>query len=89
MRRLPLRAEKLDDAWRRHASCRGLDTDLFFPPGTAGVGWPALEQVKRLCAGCPVQEPCLGWAITAGVSDGIWGGLTPLERRSRRPARPR
>jgi len=83
MRRLPPRAEKLDDAWRRRASCRGLETDLFFPPGTAGSSWVALDEAKRVCADCPVQQECLVWAVAAGVDDGIWGGLTPEERRSR------
>jgi WhiB family redox-sensing transcriptional regulator len=78
---LPPRAELAAD-WRTGASCPGVDPDLFFPPGTAGARWAALEDVRRICNNCPVRQDCLDWAITAGVTDGVWGGLTPLERRA-------
>ena len=82
MRRPLLRAGRLADGWRAGASCRGLDTNLFFPPGTVGTSGAALNEIRRICESCPVQQACLQWAIAAGVTDGIWGGLTPIERRS-------
>lgn len=38
-----------------------------------------MEQARAICAGCPVREACLA----AGIAEdhGIWGGLTPRERR--------
>ena len=71
MRRPLLRAGRLADDWRADASCRGLDTNLVLPLGTAGTGWSALEDVKRICGRCPVRQACLQWAIAAGVTDGI------------------
>jgi WhiB family redox-sensing transcriptional regulator len=41
--------------------------------------WEA--QAKELCAACPVQRECLEYANDNEEPDGIWGGLTPIERR--------
>jgi WhiB family redox-sensing transcriptional regulator len=40
-----------------------------------------MEEAKRICRGCPVQIQCLAWALASGVTDGVWGGTTPDERR--------
>ena len=72
--------------WRDDAACLQADPDLFFPVGTAG---PALRQVaeaRRVCLACPVRVPCLQWALSQGVSSGIWGGTTEEERRALRQA---
>ena len=40
-------------------------------------GGPAAQQMKaELCAGCPIGERCLAWAMT-WREDGIWGGVGP------------
>ena len=75
--------------WRHLAACLKEDPELFFP---IGVSRPVRAQVKRakeVCAGCPVQDPCLRWALETGVDHGVWGGLSEEERRSmkRRSAR--
>lgn len=89
MRHLPPRTGRLADDWRTDASCRGLDTNLFFPPGSAGANWVTLDNARQICGHCPVRQACLQWALTAEVTDGIWGGLTPTERRSHRRQRSR
>ncbi|NUT41231.1 MAG: WhiB family transcriptional regulator, partial [Thermoactinospora sp.] len=39
------------------------------------------------CARCPVVDECRSYALREGETEGIWGGLTPQERRrSRFPA---
>ncbi|SDT10267.1 WhiB family transcriptional regulator, redox-sensing transcriptional regulator [Friedmanniella luteola] len=85
MRPLLTHRDELAGDWRTGASCQNVNPDLFFPPGTAGARWAALEEVRRICQSCPVQQECLHWALRAGVTDGVWGGLTPEERRG--PAR--
>ena len=65
--------------WRELAACRGTDLNLFFPERGESAG-PA----RRVCAACPVREPCLDYAITNRISHGIWGGLTERERRALR-----
>lgn len=37
---------------------------------------------KALCAECPLKVECLQVALEAGEPYGIWGGLTPEERRA-------
>lgn len=36
---------------------------------------------KRVCAVCPVQTECLEFSIETGERFGVWGGLSPLQRR--------
>ena len=65
--------------WRELAACRGTDLEVFFPERGESAG-PA----RRVCAACPVRQPCLDYAITNGVTHGIWGALTERERRALR-----
>lgn len=65
--------------WMQDAACTQVDPDMFFPnPGDHA--WDA----RAICMGCPVQGDCLAYALRTGQRDGIWGGLTPGERKSRR-----
>ena len=52
--------------WRELAACRGTDLNLFFPERGESAG-PA----RRVCAACPVREPCLDYAITNRITHGI------------------
>ena len=61
--------------WYDDAACRDADTDVFFPVSESQAG-PA----KAICAECPVREACLEYALEARPPDGVWGGLTPIER---------
>ena len=62
--------------WKADAACRDLDVDLFFPDAESESG-PALE----VCAGCPVREACLDFALRTRQHDGVWGGATETERK--------
>lgn len=39
---------------------------------------------KQLCKGCPVMSECLSYALKNNEKYGIWGGMTPKERRKLR-----
>ena len=65
--------------WRELAACRGADLDLFFPERGESA-----DSARRICAACPVRQPCLDYAITNHIVHGIWGGLTERERRALR-----
>jgi WhiB family redox-sensing transcriptional regulator len=77
--------------WWEQAACRDADPDLFAydpkadPPATA-------KAAKAICVGCPVTGDCLDFALgTMRASQdltGIYGGLTPAERATRRPPEP-
>ena len=63
--------------WQDRAACRVIPVELFFPPAEQEA-----DDAKLVCQECSVKDPCLEFAITAGERFGIWGGLTPQERRS-------
>src|SRR6266508_2227570 len=67
----------LDPAVLQDAACGEDDLELFYPePGdTAGE-----QAAKQVCAGCPVQQPCLEMALATGDQHAILGGTTPEER---------
>jgi WhiB family redox-sensing transcriptional regulator len=78
--------EPLGD-WRVEAACRRTDPDLFFPVGTTGPALVQIEAAKAVCRSCPVQAPCLEFALTTNQDSGIWGATSEEERRSLRRLR--
>lgn len=73
---------RLGDRWVEARDGRWIDR-LFFPePGSGGYAHRSLAEARRICERCPVRLPCLEAAIANGERWGVWGGLTPEERRS-------
>lgn len=72
--------------WREDAACRrkGVDVKVFFPPdGLRGLPLLAYyDRAKRVCDGCPVIVACLDWALTRPEKHGVFGGMTPAERKA-------
>ena len=66
-----------NEEWQDRAACRQVPVELFFPPAEQEA-----DDAKAVCAMCEVRQPCLEFSITAGERFGVWGGLTPQERRS-------
>jgi WhiB family redox-sensing transcriptional regulator len=75
--------------WRAHAACRHADPKLFFPAGAGRAASAQAERAKQVCAGCPVRNPCLDWALATGRELGVWGGAAAEERRALRARRAR
>ena len=69
--------------WQLHGACRGMDSSFFFHPD--GERGPRREhrasEAKKVCASCPVLEPCRRHALATREPYGVWGGLTEDERR--------
>ena len=65
--------------WRELAACRGADLEVFFPGRGESAG-----SARQVCAGCPVRQACLDYAISNRIAYGVWGGLTGRERRALR-----
>jgi WhiB family transcriptional regulator, redox-sensing transcriptional regulator len=70
--------------FRHRAACRDADPELFFPLGTGPLARAQFRRAKNVCQRCEVQDPCLGWALSSGQQEGVWGGLDPDERRALR-----
>lgn len=70
--------------WRYGAACATApDPDVFFPVNEHHPRARYQMMIaKRLCAECQVRESCRDWAVQTQQNAGIWGGLTPAERRS-------
>lgn len=63
-------------AWQRHAACRGLEAEIFYPSEDDETAFEA----KAVCAACAVSGDCLEYAITVREKEGVWGGQTAAER---------
>jgi WhiB family transcriptional regulator, redox-sensing transcriptional regulator len=84
--------EEVVAGWQGLASCRGDDSTFFFAPSyfEKRREKQAREAVaKRICATCPVIEPCLDFALSTREAHGVWGGLNETERRAILKARAR
>jgi WhiB family redox-sensing transcriptional regulator len=66
--------------WRKAGACLTADPDLFFPLAEGAVTSKQAAQAQRICAGCPVRQQCLDFAMQTREPAGIWGGTTPEER---------
>ena len=77
---------QLPGEWSDHGACVGHDPEVFYPLPLPN-GRVDLRPARTICAGCPVRQPCLEYAIEAREPYGIWGGLTQAERRHLTAAR--
>lgn len=68
-----------DTDWMMRGACRHDNTPtwLFFP---APTDRETIRRAKAVCATCPVTADCLAHGDRLDA-DGIWGGLTEVERR--------
>jgi WhiB family redox-sensing transcriptional regulator len=76
-RRAEPRAYRRPPAWHALAACASADPDSWYPE----LSEPS-KAVLRICTACPVRDLCLDQALADGEQHGIWGGLTPPERRA-------
>lgn len=68
--------------WQSQGTCTKIDPDELFVEGAPQ------NNMKRVCAGCPVKTECLATALDQGIEHGVWGGMTERERRALRRKRP-
>lgn len=83
--------------WQDEGECNGHDQKLWYPnifdaEGAEwfddGTIWEAFgdtseyyDEARTLCEACPVKDQCLLHALENKERFGMWGGLTPIERR--------
>ena len=77
--------------WTAGASCLGEDPDIWFPIERRGRPNPDPDSgygpARAICRGCDVSRECLTYALRFNIDHGMWGGLTPRERRRIRRSR--
>lgn len=67
--------------WRYSAACAEVDPELFFPARAENRPLTQVAEAKKVCAGCPVSQQCLDWALETRQDSGVWGGMSENERR--------
>ena len=73
--------------WTEFAACRGSGADLFFPEAKGNEANLHAAAAREVCAGCPVRETCLDYALRADEEFGVWGGMSVKEREAERKRR--
>lgn len=73
---LPVKQMPPMGSWVEAAACRGSEPELFHPDRGASTA-----SAKAVCAGCPVIDECLAWALDTTQKYGVWGGTSEKERR--------
>lgn len=66
----------METDWMAGGKCREVPPATFFPSDGVGV-----EVARRICATCPMQAPCLEYALRNKIDHGVWGGASERERR--------
>ena len=70
------RIDEVEHEWMQASACRHYPPAAFFPSDGVGV-----DEARKICATCPVQEPCLEYALANRIEHGVWGGCSERERR--------
>lgn len=74
--------------WRADAKCKGMDTELWYPPRDKNLYKSIADKSKAVCFGrdglpeCPVRKDCLLYSESMDEQYGIWGGLSHRERNA-------
>lgn len=72
--------------WARYSACKGEDPNIFFPDG---YDRDQYALARSICAECPATKGCLQYALDNRVREGMWGGLSPRERKALKAQRNR
>ena len=78
------------ESWRSEAKCKGMDTELWYPPRDKDLYKTIADKSKAICFGrdgkpeCAVRIECLLYAEGIDEQYGIWGGMSHRERNALR-----
>jgi WhiB family redox-sensing transcriptional regulator len=72
--------------WASRAACRGADQDLFFPTEASSHENDrySYREARAICKTCPVLDDCRGFALAREPGGGMWGGMSPKQRKEAR-----
>lgn len=84
---LELDRNGIDRSWHAEAACASgeHDYDLWFPARLPSQRNTDYSRAQAVCVKeCPVRLQCLDYALRAGETEGVWGGMTPSQRHALR-----
>ena len=64
-------------AWADEAACKGMLPTFYVNPNNKTV----VDRAVAVCFTCPVVMECQQYALANNEEYGIWGGMTPEQRR--------
>lgn len=64
------------EPWVQEALCAEVDADVFFPDRGESVA-----AAKAICARCDVARECLEYALRTNQTQGVYGGMSPTQRK--------
>lgn len=71
------------ESWMDDALCAQIGGGLWDSPDTDVRGGTSYRVARRVCLTCPVVDPCALYGV-AFETEGMWGGLSPMERAALR-----
>lgn len=71
----------IDEVAAGQVPCRQAP-DLYFPDQREGQAAMLAKMTKQACQTCEVIKECGAYALKHKEEDGVWGGMTPNDRRA-------
>ena len=69
------------EKWRKQAACAGAPIETFIFHDDVKYSKTTKLKALEYCNSCPVKQDCLRFAYNNNIQHGVYGGLTPRERR--------
>jgi WhiB family redox-sensing transcriptional regulator len=69
------------EKWQKQAACAGVPIATFIFSDDIKYNKNAKFKALEYCNSCPVKNDCLRFAYNNNIQYGVYGGLTPNERR--------
>ena len=66
------------EPWMQEASCAETGGDEWFQDAKN------YKDARAICYRCPVMEQCGEFAIRTHINEGMFGGMSPVERKAHR-----
>lgn len=67
--------------WQDKALCKGMTDKFFAPDVRVKTGASFYREAIEVCKECPVRTECGEYAVKEEIMHGVWGGMTPNQRR--------
>ena len=74
-------ADAVDEVGLDHIPCAQAP-DLYYPDAEDGHASYYVRLAKRACKPCPLLNMCGTYAVKYREEYGVWGGMSPIDRKN-------